>query len=158
MFENEIIDIIFRIIFSFFGTLGFSGFFNVKKTDFLKCSYTGMAAWAIYLISEKFFALDSTLANFPAIIFVAFMGEVLARKNKKPATVYIIPGIICFVPGYGIYSAMFHSMYKNYDLALKSVMDTISVAWIIAASLVIVSSSFGIFNSIKKNKLEKVEK
>lgn len=148
MSKDYFIILIVRIFFSFFATLGFAGLFNVNKRDFFHCSLVGMTGWAVYTVFEYAFIKSAIWANFPAVLVVALIGEIFARRFKKPATLYIIPGIICFVPGYGIYNALKFMGEGNYELGSKAITDTILIAWIISLALIIVSSIFKIWPRI----------
>lgn len=145
-----------NIIFSFMGTVGFSILYNAPKEDFIYCGITGSCGWAVYSILYMIFGINKIWANFPAILVVAILSEIFARVNKKPVTLYIIPGIICFVPGYGIYNTMSYVMLNEYNLAMKSFLDTLLLAWLIAIAMVIVSSIFKIRTNIKQKKEYKI--
>lgn len=144
--------IIENIIFSFLATLGFCTLFDTPKEEFVYCGIVSSAGWLVYSVLYYIFSLDRIWSNFPAMLMVALLSEIFARKNMKPVTVYIIPGIICFVPGYGIYNTMSYTIKGEYVLATKSLIDTTFIAWIIAISMVIVSAIFKMRACIKAKK------
>ncbi len=55
---------------------------------------------------------------------VGTLGELFARYFKKPATVYIIPGIVPLVPGAGMYYTMLALVEKDFLLAANNGTET----------------------------------
>lgn len=128
-------------LIAFFGTLGFTILFNGPKGTVVKASTIGAIGWVVFL-----FAIDHGYSNmwgtFLGALSVGLIGEVMANLYRKPATVFIIPGIIPLVPGYGIYYTMNAIIQKSFSLALNKGVEAIFVAVAIATAL-IVSSTFG---------------
>lgn len=143
-------DLVEKVVFAYLGTMGFSIIFNGKIKDCIRCGFIGAVGWLVYGILKDIYAVDSMAANFYAILVVAFFSEVFARIYKEPVTVYIIPGIICFVPGYGIYNTMSYIMSSQYDMAFRSFLDTLLLAWLIAMAMLIISTIFRIFTKVNK--------
>lgn len=73
----------------------------------------------------------------------------LARNSKKPATVFIIPGIVPLVPGSGMYYTMLAITEKRFNDAANIGTETIFIAVAIAMGIIISSS---LSKSIKRVK------
>lgn len=79
---------------------------------------------------------------------VGALGEILAIKYKKPATVFITPGIVSLVPGAGMYYTMSFLVNQDYNNALAKGTETFFVAAAIAIGVIVatmVARSFRIF-------------
>jgi uncharacterized membrane protein YjjB (DUF3815 family) len=132
-------NIFLQGIYSFFCVFGFSIMFNIPRKHVLLASLNGAIGWIVYAL------LQNSAASFivpPLVgsIVVGIIGEISAIKNKQPATLFIIPGIIPFVPGYGIYTTMFHVINDDFSLAIVSGTESIFVAVSIACGVVIATS------------------
>lgn len=82
----------------------------------------------------------ATAGYFISALFVAAASEIYASILKKPATIFIIPGIIPFVPGGGIYETMLYSLWGNMGLASATGFRTLTAAGAIAAGIALVSA------------------
>ena len=77
------------------------------------------------------------------------LGEVFARYTKKPATLYVNPGIISLVPGAGMYYTMLALIENDYTTAIDKGAETFFIAAAIAMGIII-SSAFS--HSIRRVK------
>jgi uncharacterized membrane protein YjjB (DUF3815 family) len=127
--------------FAAMSTLGFGILFNIPRKQLLPASLTGAIGWLVY---------SGLVESFDSVVMAAFFGawvvgmisEWLARKRKMPATVFVIPGLIPLVPGYGLYYSMLKVVEADYASATEMGAETILVALAIS-SAVIVASSIG---------------
>ena len=85
--------------------------------------------------------------TFFGALTVGILGEFLARLNKKPATLYITPGIIPLVPGAGMYYTMLALIEKDFSMAGNKGVETLFIAAAISIGIII-SSVFS--RSIKR--------
>ena len=99
-------------LYSTIATVGFSVFFNVPKFALIPAGLTGGIGWSIYycLINAT---NNDILSNFLAAALVALISEILARKLKYPAILFVIPGIIPLVPGLGMYNTMLYLVHPH---------------------------------------------
>ena len=63
-----------------------------------------------------------------------------AKYFKKPATVFIIPGIITLVPGAGMYYTMLALIKKDFHEAANTGTETIFIAAAIAIGIILSST------------------
>jgi uncharacterized membrane protein YjjB (DUF3815 family) len=94
------------------------------------------------------------MAAFAGALAVGLISEILARKRRMPATVFIIPGLIPLVPGYGLYYSMLKIIEADYAAATEIGVETMLVA-VSISSAVIVSTSIG--RKFKRKKVESNE-
>ena len=126
-------------ILAFFATASFAYFFNISRYDIFWTSLTGAVGWLVYL------AVASASAGLSAgyiagALAVGLLAECFAFLLKKPATVYIVPGIIPFVPGGGMYETMLYSVWGKMDLAAVTGFRTLTAAAAIAVGIALASS------------------
>ncbi len=129
-----------QFVYAFISTAGFAVFFNIPRDSIVKSSLGGAISWIIYIVSIDFFSSSIAGALF-ASISVGLLGEFMAKRFKKPATVFIIPGIVPLVPGAGMYYTMLAIIDKNFASAAELGTEAIFIAITIAIGI-IVSSSF----------------
>lgn len=140
------------VVFAFFGTMGFTIMFNSPKNSIVKASGIGALGWLAYLIALDY-QHSVIMATFVAAVTVGLLGELFASKFRSPATVFIIPGIIPLVPGYGIYYTMISIITKDYHTAANKGFETLFVALAISTALIITST---IGRLIRNNKSSKI--
>ncbi|WIV10773.1 threonine/serine exporter family protein [Proteiniborus sp. MB09-C3] len=129
-----------QFVYAFLSTAGFGVFFNIPKDSIIKSSLGGAMSWVVYIISVRLFS-SSIGGTLLAAITVGFLGEFMAKHFKKPATIFIIPGIVPLVPGAGMYYTMLEVINKDFISAAELGTEAIFIALAIAIGI-IVSSSF----------------
>lgn len=106
-----------------FGTLGAGAvclFFNLRLKRIPWALLASLGALGVYVGLNAALPADmgntaTFFSNFLATLFAAIISEILARVIKTPATVFLIPSIIAFVPGSSLYKMM--QAIVNGDLA-----------------------------------------
>lgn len=140
-----------HFLFSFFATVGFSIFLNAPKSVLLPAGLTGGIGWAVYIFLVNV-SSNSILANFIAAAIVSLLSEILARKLKHPAILFVIPGIIPLVPGLGMYNTMLYLVQNHFELAISTGADTLFVSGAIALGVLIITSLSRTLNILQLNK------
>lgn len=140
-----------QFILSFIATIGFCIFVIAPKKALWQAGLVGGFAWtANFIISSE--GNNAILGAFVGSTLVGIFAEILAIKNKKPATIYLIAGIIPLVPGAGTYYTLSYLIQQNNDLAYEKALQTLGIAVAIAFGI-LVSSLFS--NSIKRIRTRK---
>lgn len=124
---------------SFFATGSFAYFFYINKYDIFWTSLFGASGWMIYLVISRDFA-NPVLGYMLGALAVGLLSEFFALVFRKPATVFIVPGIIPLVPGGGMYETMLLSVMGQMDKATVSGFHTLSAAAAIAVGIALASS------------------
>lgn len=128
-----------QCLYSFACVMGFSIIFNLPRKLLIPASISGMTGWLIYIIIQphtKSFLIPSLVGS----IVVGIMGESFAYIKKHPATMFTIPGIIPFVPGYGIYYTMLYVVDGNIDQALSTGAESLFIAISIACGIILATT------------------
>ncbi len=128
-----------QFIFSFISTVGFSILFNVPKKSIIYAGLTGGISWILYIYIDK---LTSSIifSLFIASTVVGILGEIFAIIDKKPVTIFIIPGIVPLVPGYGIYLSMVNLINRDFYGFAKTGTEAIFSSGAITIGIIFVSS------------------
>lgn len=134
-------SLFFEFIIASICSISFAILFNCPKKELLSAGVCGGIGWLIYSII-KILTSSASLSVLFASITVGLIGEALAHRNKKPATVFIVPGIIPLVPGYGLYHTMLTVIESGLGAASAIAIETIFAAISIASGLII-SSALG---------------
>lgn len=126
-------------LLSFFATASFAYFFYINKYDIFWTSLFGAAGWLMYIIIGQDFA-SPTAGYMAGALCVGLLSEFFAVLFKKPATVFIVPGIIPLVPGGGMYETMLMCVLGKMDEAAVTGFRTLSAAAAIAVGIALASS------------------
>jgi uncharacterized membrane protein YjjB (DUF3815 family) len=135
-------------IYALISTIGFAILFNIPRDSIIKVGFAGAIGWIMYLITDVNL-LSPVAGAFWGSITVGILGEIFARYYKKPATVFIVPGIVPFVPGAGMYYTMLAIIENRFSDAASTGSEAIFIAASIASGIIISSSLSKLFNKGK---------
>ncbi|HOX33120.1 MAG TPA: threonine/serine exporter family protein [Spirochaetales bacterium] len=122
------------------GTVGFAILFELRKGDLPLAALGGAIGWAAFeLISLP--SGSSGLGYFAAAAAIGLWSEALAAARRKPATVYMICGIIPLVPGGGMYYTMLEYVRGNTWASVSTGFAALQAAGAIAAGLAVSSAT-----------------
>ena len=133
------IEYIKNFFHAYISTVGFAIIFNTPKSALIKSGFVGGLGWIIYILTKNL-SNSIIFSTFVASIGIALIGEYLAFVDKNPITIYIIPGIIPLVPGFGLYNTMLSIVEKRFDKVAEHGSETLMISMAIAGALVIVLS------------------
>ncbi len=147
------IEYITNFFYAYLSTIGFAVLFNAPVSTFIKSGFAGGLGWVIYVFSNGIF--ESVLVSaFIASLVIAIIGEFFAIVDKNPITVYIIPGIIPLVPGFGLYYTMLSLVERNFGMAANYGTEVLLISIAISGALVIVLSLNSYRRQIQKKRRE----
>ncbi len=137
------------IVMAGIGAVGFSLLFSVPPQRFFYAVICGVLGWACYLATEQLIPASWSIspvlaASFAGGVSCTCYAEVMARINKTPTTVFLIPGLIPLVPGGSLYYTMAYLVQRDYDMALNTGLKTLYTCMGIAGGIVLVSVLFQI--------------
>lgn len=125
-----------QFIFSFFATIGFSIYFSIPYNVIIISGLVGGSSWTLHYIILTILN-NKVLGTFLASLLVGVLGEYLAIKLKKPATVFITPGIIPLVPGAGMYYTMSYLVEEDFSNAAALGTETLFLAAAISIGIIV---------------------
>lgn len=129
--------LVYKIIAVFFMGLAIGVLYRIPRTVMIYASGNGVFAWLVVTVAS-FLGAKLVLAIFLGSLTAALSSEILARRLKKPATIFLLPGFIPLVPGRQAYATMANIVNGNYTEGVAIGVQTILIAGAIA---------FGIFTS-----------
>ncbi|ERJ81980.1 hypothetical protein HMPREF1987_01571 [Peptostreptococcaceae bacterium oral taxon 113 str. W5053] len=133
-----------QFVISFITTLGFCLFFNVKKAALISASFAGALGWIACRMTSNA-GLNVIFANFVAALVISIVAEVLARIQKNPVSIYIVPGMLPLVPGFGIYYTIQYLVSGKYEAGLKEGVLAFFIALALALGIICVSATSKLF-------------
>lgn len=146
---------ILAFTFSFFATASFAWFFYITRYDILWAALLGALGWTVYLYISKNFG-NPLSAYMLGSLVVGLLAELFAVIFKKPATIYIVPGIIPLVPGGGMYETMLMAVLGNGEATSSTGFRTLSAAAAIAVGIALASGVARFVANIRKPRLRKL--
>ncbi|WP_304340791.1 threonine/serine exporter family protein [Metaclostridioides mangenotii] len=144
--------IILHFMFSGLATVGFAVFFNTPARLLAPAGITGGVGWIVYIYLFNLSA-STAFAGFIAGAFVSLCSEVLARKMKQPAIVFVIPGILPLIPGIGLYNTMLYMIQKNYSMSITKGTDAIFLSAAIALGVLVITSLVRTMNIVRSRQI-----
>lgn len=142
-------DLFLQFIYALFATCGFAIIFHVPPKMLPICTLIGALAWTCYQLC-MYFDSSPVLSCFVASCLAGFLSDICSRLCKEAATIFIIPGMICLVPGYNIYYTMEALLGSELGSAAKVGSQTLLMAGAIAAGLLVIGAVINVIRSIIK--------
>lgn len=144
-------EMIIQILMAALGSLGFSLLYRLRPEHLPLATVGGAFVWGIYLLglnlTENIFA-----ACMMASIFCTLYSEVLAKIQKTPATVMLIPSIIPLIPGSALYYTMSYLVQRDLSQAWYYARLTFQYALAIALGISLVWTIWAVLFQ-RKNQL-----
>lgn len=116
------------------GAIGVS--FRAPRSAILWIGLCGLVGWAGYDISLRLGAAEA-LAVFIGALTLGMLAEVLARRLRQPAILFIMPGLFPLVPGIIAYRGMLLISRNMAQEGAVQVLRALFVAGSLAAGLAI---------------------
>ena len=128
---------IIQLLTAFISSFGFSMLFGVRRRFLFVAALGGLLAWGVYLLAE-FWHSSNFLSCLLAASFAVLYAEVLARRLKSPATLFVVPAILPLVPGGSLYYTMSSAVHGDIAAAKVFGSQTLTTALAIAAGISLV--------------------
>lgn len=142
------INILLAAVWSAGASACFSVCLNSFRRDIFICSILGAIGWVLYLI--VFYTTESLFRGyFIGAFSVAVFAEILASLQKKPATIFILPGLLPLVPGGGMFNTMEAALTGNLSKAGTLGYQTLGAAGAIALGIALASSAARIIRRMR---------
>lgn len=139
---------LYIIPFCMLGAFGVSLFFNLSFRRLGWAMANTLVTFIVYLLME-YFVGDVFIVNLVATLVAAVVAEVLARVVKSPASVFLIPAIIPFVPGASLYNTINYVVSGDMQNAASYGSDTALIFLGIAVGLSVVTMLFQLIYPVK---------
>ena len=143
-----ILELLNSVVSSFIGTFAFALILHAPKESWLVCSMLGSVSYGTYTLLRMLGAADA-LAMFLGVLLASSIAQIMAKRRRMIATVFVTLSIIPCVPGYGIYTSMSLFARDQMDAGMQAFVTAMTEVVMIALALAI--SSF-VARSTKKIK------
>ena len=120
-------------------TAGFSVIFRVPVKHMPVCVLIGAFGWVTYEISMYYYS-SPAFGCFLGACTVGLLSNFAARRMKDAATIFIIPGILCLVPGSAIFNTMQSMLQEDFTKAAAIGLQTLMMAGGIALGLLTIGA------------------
>lgn len=128
---------VLQLITAFAGSLGFGMLFHLRRKLLMPAAVGGMLCWGVYLLAIQW--LEGILVpSLLASAFAALYAELLARRLRAPATIFLIPTVVPMIPGSTLYYAMSHAVRGEWAEARSFGAQTVQYALGIAIGISLV--------------------
>lgn len=134
-------------VFALMATLGFCIIFHVPYRHIPVASIIGAAGWFTYQLLLSFDS-SAMVSCFLAACMVGLLSDLASRLFKDAATVFIVPGILCLVPGSGMYNTMAALVEGDLGTAASIGSNTLMMAGSIALGLLVIGAVLKIIVAI----------
>ena len=119
---------------AFLAAWGFAMLFGLRRRFLLPASLGGLLCWGVYIGMDAWLSMVF-LSCLSAAAFAVIYAEVLARRLKTPATLFVVPAILPLVPGGSLYYTMENAVHGRLDAARSFGQQTLVSALAIAAGI-----------------------
>ena len=140
-------SLLLQFVFALFATCGFCIIFRVPLKHIPACIIVGALGWSSYQVS-MYYDASPILSCFIASCAVGLLSDICSRLFKEASTIFIIPGILCLVPGSGMYHTMAEMLKHNVSQSASMGAQTLMMAGAIAAGLLIIGSVIRVIKSL----------
>ena len=96
--------------------VGFAIWFRVRGVKVLYCAIGAILSWGVYLLVYHFYA-SAFGATILASVVCGLYGQIMARINKTPATIFTTICLFPLIPGSSLYYAMYGLFTRNPELS-----------------------------------------
>ena len=142
-----------QFLIAAFAVLGFALLFNCPIKIVPVASLFSGIAWLVYKIIIMKYG-NFFMAGFMSAFVLGIIGECAAIIFKKPATLFILPGLLPMVPGAGMYYTMYYLIYNDNTKFQESALETFYIASSLAIGIVAATAFIKIFKTTIKKKLK----
>lgn len=115
--------------------------YRIPRNLLLYASGNGVLAWFIVTATSAVGA-KIVLASFLGSFAAAISSELLARRLKKPATIFLLPGFIPLVPGREAYATMAYIVEGRYTQGVGAGVQTVLIGGAIAFGIFVSSTIY----------------
>lgn len=138
-----------QFVFSLMAMIGFCIIFHVPIRRIPAAAFIGSMGWVLYQIC-LLHDVSTVISCFLASCAVGLLSDIASRVLKDAATIFVIPGIVCLVPGSGMYNTMLALVNGNLSQAAAIGSRTLMLAGSIALGLLVVGAVIRIIVSIAR--------
>ena len=136
-----------QFMLAFVATLCFAIIFRVPVRHIPACVIVGGLGWVTYLITD--YNMDSPVMGcFFGACMVGLCSAEASRIFKEAMTIFVIPGILCLVPGAKIFYTMEALLRSDITEMAEVGIQTLMMAGAIAMGLLVMGAIIKVFRAV----------
>ncbi|MCH8678295.1 threonine/serine exporter family protein [Staphylococcus lugdunensis] len=124
-----------NFIFSYTASLFFCVIFDAPRKLYLTCGLVGACGWMVYVIFFNGLRLHTIYSSFFGSLALGLISHFMARKQKEPAIIFMVTGIIPLVPGGLAFDATKSLVLLEFGKAINTMLEVTLIAGAIALGL-----------------------
>ena len=136
------------VVTAFFGTLGFSAYYNVGlriAAVNAACSMAGYFAYMmLYARSGSIF-----MSNLLTAVIITVASELLARRFRVPTTMLLVPMLFPEIPGSSLYNMVWSLFVGETGLSLMYGIELVKIIAALNLGIVLVTALIKIWINIR---------
>ena len=136
-----------QAVLALFATLGFAIIFRVPVRNIPACVVVGALGWVTYLVTDYYMG-SPVMGCFFGACMVGLCSAEASRIFKEAMTIFVIPGILCLVPGAKIFYTMEALISNNIQDMAEIGIQTLMMAGAIALGLLVMGAIIKVFRAL----------
>ena len=136
-----------QFILALLATGGFAVIFRVPMRHIPVCMVIGALGWVCYEISMYYYT-SPILGCFIGALIVGLLSNFAAKIFKDASTIFVIPGILCLVPGAKIFNTMSALLEDDFKGFAEIGTETLLMAGAIAIGLLTIGAILRVIRSV----------
>ncbi|MCI9134852.1 MAG: threonine/serine exporter [Lachnospiraceae bacterium] len=141
-----------QILGSFLAVVSFGFLLGSPRKYIPYAGIIGALGWTAFLLLRNQ-GLSIGPATFISGCLISLCAQILARILKTPVTIFVITGILPLVPGAGMYHIAASVIQADPAGTSYYVLQTLTIAGMIAVSIVVVDNLFRLLPKRKKSEV-----
>ena len=126
--------VLIQFLTAFISSLGFAMLFGLRRRFLPYAALGGPLCWGVYLVMDAWLHMEFLSCLLAAACSVVY-AELLARRLKTPATLFVVPAILPLVPGGTLYYTMENVVHGRMEAARSYGQQTLIAAMALAAGI-----------------------
>lgn len=127
---------IIQIITAAPASMAFAVLFNIRGKKLGAVAVGGGIGWLIYILLRHA-GMDEALGYFLVATIISLYAETMARLLKAPATIFIAPSLVPFIPGASLYYTMAYALDGDTELFSERAVYTLKLAAALAIGIIV---------------------
>ncbi len=116
-------NVLIQIISGAIACVGFSLWFRLRGVKILWCALGAALCWGVYLAAYELLYPTVFGSTMLASVVCGLYGQIQARLNRAPATIFTTICLLPLIPGSSLYYSIYGVVTKNSELASSKALD-----------------------------------
>ncbi|MBQ6402178.1 MAG: threonine/serine exporter family protein [Firmicutes bacterium] len=141
--------LLIQFVLALLATGGFSVIFRIPVRRIPFCALVGAFGWITEEIAVYYYS-SPVFGCFIGACTVGLLSTLASRTLKDASTIFVIPGILCLVPGLKIFNTMYALLKGDIAEAAQIGTETLLMAGAIALGLLTIGAILRVFFALAR--------